>query len=121
MEIMQYAKSKGMVLLSYNFYYEWCDKNVIGSPLEFATYVKYADYVITSTFHGSIFSILLNKQFISTNKENMKIKCLLDQFQLSSRHTDRVEVLDKEIDYRDVNIEIIHSRKSAEDYLKQIL
>ena len=32
-------------------------------PSEFLSYIKNAAYVITDSFHGTVFSVLFNKQF----------------------------------------------------------
>lgn len=35
------------------------------SPNEFITYIKNADYIITDSFHGTVFSLIFHKQFFS--------------------------------------------------------
>ncbi|MFQ6805188.1 MAG: polysaccharide pyruvyl transferase family protein [Lachnospiraceae bacterium] len=34
-------------------------------PCEFLSLIKYADYVVTNSFHGTVFSIIYEKNFVS--------------------------------------------------------
>ena len=63
--ITEFARKQGLRLVSVGFYYDWCDYNVLCSPLEFCSVLKEAEYVITTTLHGTIFSVLNNKKFVS--------------------------------------------------------
>ncbi len=46
-----------------------------GGPIEFLNLMKNADYVVTNSFHGTIFSIIFNKKFIPAfDMENNKLK-----------------------------------------------
>lgn len=57
-------------------------------PCEFLGYIKNADLVITDSFHGTVFSILLKTNFFTyvglTNKRGSRITDLLEKFNLSS-------------------------------------
>ena len=63
-------------------YHSWCDRNVPCSPLQFVTLLKNAQYVYTTTFHGSIFSILLEKPFAVQIKTPKVRDLLCRQFSL---------------------------------------
>ena len=43
----------------------FADAYISNDPFLMLSYYKNADLVITNTFHGNIFSIIYNKQFIS--------------------------------------------------------
>ncbi len=43
----------------------WCDEYINCSPLEFGAVLSKANYVFTSTFHGTIFSALYHTKFVS--------------------------------------------------------
>ncbi|MEP3372654.1 polysaccharide pyruvyl transferase family protein [Maribacter dokdonensis] len=64
-EVMkQYAKEKNMKLVSVGFYYDWCHENYLGiDPFEWIGFFKNAKYVFTSMFHGTIFAILMRRNF----------------------------------------------------------
>ncbi len=58
------------------------------SPEQFLGWIKNAEYVVTTSFHGTAFSILLNKQFCSVGKkdsENNRLISLLKKVDLESR------------------------------------
>lgn len=38
---------------------------VTAGPCEFLSYFKHAEYVVTSSFHGTVFSLIFKKQFLS--------------------------------------------------------
>lgn len=63
--IIKFARKKGLKLVSACFYFDWCDYNFVCSPLDFCSVLTNASYVITTTFHGTIFSFLNHKEFIS--------------------------------------------------------
>jgi len=68
-------QNKKMISIAYNN--NWCDINVIAlDPFEWIGYFKNADYVITNTFHGTIFSIIYKKQFISIPHKDKKNKII---------------------------------------------
>ena len=60
--IVNFSKVNRLKTVSVTKYFSWCDKNIVASPGEFLGYVKNAKYVITGTFHGSVFSILMKKK-----------------------------------------------------------
>jgi len=75
-------------------------------PLEFLKMIKDADYVVTNSFHGTVFSILFEKQFVvfAHSDKNSRLFDLLKSVgleeRLSANHS--LEVVDKEIDWEKV-------------------
>lgn len=65
LKIQKFAKDNNLKIVSACFKYQWADYNVMCGPLEFCEIIAKASYVITTTFHGTIFSVLNEKQFIS--------------------------------------------------------
>lgn len=62
----QYAKEKGLKLyiLGTNPHYrDFADTVIYGGPQEFLSYIKYAEFVFTDSFHATIFSIHFHKNF----------------------------------------------------------
>jgi hypothetical protein len=85
---VSWAKAKNINIISAGYIYAGFEEYaVIGlSPLEWAGYVKNADFHLTSLFHGSIFSLKNNRPFavIQNPEKANKIGDLLDMFHLSS-------------------------------------
>ena len=104
-------------------------------PAEFINLIRHASYVCTDSFHGSVFSILHHKQFVTFNRfkdgsdssRNSRIESLLEQTGLMSRRVnvgtdaDILIKLDAEIDYFHVDQLAAQMRERSVSYLKEAL
>ena len=68
--IKKYAKKHKLYIVSVGFYHNWCDTCVDGSPIDILGYFKYAKYIITDTFHGSVISLITNANFVAKIRTN---------------------------------------------------
>jgi hypothetical protein len=127
-KIKEFAASKGLTVVSAGFYHEWCDEHVIVTPFELLALFRQASYVITDTFHGTIFSIKNRKPFVSllrgehrSGGNSNKLGFLLHQVGLSERiNTDLSQVgahLETPIDYDTVHRKLAELRQSSMDFL----
>lgn len=69
------------------------------NPSDFLSFVKYADYVFTNSFHGTAFSIIMKKQFVTE---------INTASSLNSRSQDlmrKTGLLNRDIDFQGFNIE----------------
>lgn len=85
-------------------------------------YIQGAAYVVTSTFHGTVFSIKYNKRFASYVRENCKVEDLLTYFSLQERNSSIFEldnILRKRIDYDDINNQIKEEREKSFQWLEK--
>jgi polysaccharide pyruvyl transferase WcaK-like protein len=126
--IKKFAASRNKIIISLYGYYNWCDQSIIAdTPFELLAYFAHADYVVTDTFHGTIFSIKFNRNFCTVvrNTNAQKLESLLDQFKLTNRivktPSDIKRMLEKEIDYTDVNSIIRTETIKAKTYLKNAI
>lgn len=71
--LVKFAKEKHIKLVAACMYQPWCDENVCCEPLEFLTLIKEAEYVFTSTFHGSIFTLFQHKKCVMDAKSKKLI------------------------------------------------
>ena len=72
---LNFAKENELLLISIGYHNSWCDKNIVDiGPFEWLSYFKNAEYVLTSTFHGSIFSIKYEKNFVISDNKNIRDK-----------------------------------------------
>lgn len=105
-------------------------KNI--SPTEFLSLIKYADYVVTDSFHGSIFSLIYEKEFVclkrfddnTSNNQNARLYNLLNIVNLNERFIDKnnqVNLFDKKIDYKIVNEYLEEEIESSQTYLTNAL
>lgn len=125
--IKNYARKMKKKLISFGVYQRWCDHNVMCSPFELLGYFAGADAVITDTFHGSVISIKLNKQFATiirpTNKN--KLMDLLCKFGLDDRIVSSPEALEDvfntTIDYDPINTIIEAEKQRSKQYLTEMI
>lgn len=121
--IKNFAKKKGLRLLSIGHYFPWCDDVVVPNPFEVLSYFRDAAYIVTDTFHGSVFSIKYNKQFatIVRGMNNNKLSFLLQQFGLQDRivkdMSKLAEIEDASIDYNAVNKKIEEEKNKSIKYI----
>lgn len=128
--IRNYAKSRNLKIYSIGGVQKYSDKFIDCSPFEVLSYFKNAEAVITDTFHGSIFSIITKRKFVTiirkSEGENYgneeKLTDLLNRVKLSSRLTNDISciesILDKNIDYKLVNEILETERVKTYKYLK---
>jgi len=120
--ICAFARKYGKKILCLGFYQPFCDEYVLATPLEVLAYVKNADYVITDTFHGAVFSIKYQKKFAAIARDSNKNKLvgLLRLFQLAEHCvTDLCDlecILNLTLDLS-VAERIVSEREKAKEYL----
>lgn len=122
--LIQYAQKvadeKGLLLVS--------NKNCISffihpSPNDFLSWILHADYVLTNSFHGTVFSVLLKKQFLSNvvsndGTEKGRIVHLLKMCGLEHRTLNNKENLDKTEKWDEVTGLINSIRQESWDNFK---
>ena len=126
--IKKFAKKHNCITLSVCIKHSWCDKNLNCSPLEFIEMIKNAQYVITKTFHGTIFSILNKKNFV-TFKGSQKISDLLEKLMLSDRLIDEnsctyenfEKKLEEKINFNESHSVILRERERSLKELQEAL
>ncbi len=125
----EFSKRLGLPLIRvscelYNIHkvgnFKWCL-----SPFDFLSYIKYAEYLITDSFHGTVFAITFNKQFIEILPPDKKTRNIniLEQFGLESRIVDDLDdysYVESNIDYDSVNNQLEFLRKEALERMKNL-
>lgn len=118
-----FAAEKKKKILSLGFYQPFCDEWVLASPLEVLAYIKNAEYVITDTFHGTVYSIKYQKKFGTIIRESNKEKIsdVLNTFGLESRKITELDnlcnVVDAPIDKKKIFLTIQDEHDRAMKYL----
>ena len=102
------------------------DRTVLfADPGDFLSLMLHADYVITNSFHGTAFSINLNKQFwvFQPSAFSTRIESILNLTDLQGRMlTEKLTDNDvSEIDYDKINAIIESERKKSINFLKNAL
>lgn len=131
--IVQFAKKTGKKIVTLCGMQSYMGKFAPANPFEVLSYVKNADYVITDTFHGSVFSIKFNKKFATIVRKGTgkvygnsnKLEDLLERFGLSNRIINNMsqleQVMEQSIDYGPVNEKIQKEKAESIRYLEEQL
>lgn len=100
-------------------------------PKEFLNLIRYAELICTDSFHGTVFSILNHKLFLTFDRfnnqsflsRNSRIDTLLSMLDLEDRRYtgNGVAVWNKCINYDDVDRVLDEKRKEANDFLNEAL
>ncbi|WP_308009580.1 polysaccharide pyruvyl transferase family protein [uncultured Fusobacterium sp.] len=97
---------------------------------QWLTYLKDAELVITDSFHCTVFSLIFHKKFIviaNSNRGIARLETLLNKVGLEDRFFTNIAevlrsgILDKEIDYEEVDKKLEVHRKYSIDFLKKAL
>ena len=94
--------------------------HVLDSVEDWLSYIKYADIVLTDSFHGCVFSMLFHKQFVAyCNKSGGygRIQSLFESMGIS----DKLENPKMNVDYTIVDNQMEALRAKANNYLQKIL
>lgn len=101
-------------------------------PSEFLKLIANAEYICTDSFHGTIFSLIYNKKFfvfrrhqenlkMSTNSRINSILKILDLEQRLLLGDEKIEEVDKEIEYKEINKKLDDFRNNSIKFLTDAL
>ena len=97
------------------------------SPEEFLRYIKNASYIVTNSFHGTVFSIIFEKRFLTIPRVHQESRMydLLDSLKLSNNLWDmrkETYTFDKDgIDYLAVKNRLKELQKLSFQFLEGAL
>lgn len=101
--IKKFAETYNIKIVSLANIRKWADYNIAAGPMEFIKYFSKAEYVVTDTFHGTVFSTIFYRKFIAIQRNKLKVNEYLESIGLSDKIckecNDLPELLQKEIDY----------------------
>ena len=82
------AKEKGLRLVFLSAKADRINSNeiVASSPADFVSLFKNASFVLCTSFHGTVFSIIFQKQFVCPIfRDNMRVESLLESLHIRER------------------------------------
>lgn len=96
------------------------------SPMEYLSLIKNSKVIITNSFHGTVFSIIFEKEFYTITRlnRNSRMENILDIVGMRDRLIDKVEEIEnvKKQDYnkayKNLEIEIEKSRRFLKDVIE---
>lgn len=122
-QIKKFAHDHELTTISSGTYLSWCDISLPSDPMEFLGLIDGAAYVVTDTFHGSVFSYIYHKNFASIARKNDKVISFLREAGLDDRDPYRngknelTACLEKRIDYCEADKRIGKLRESSMRFL----
>jgi len=124
------AKEKGWKIYSINDYLPllYADKNISDAgPVQFMELINSCQLFISNSFHGTVFSIIFEKEFyvfnIKTLNNNSRMIDFLSLMNLSNRHVSSQEQINltESIDYTKVRKMVNANRLISYSYLDKVL
>lgn len=123
--ICQFANNQHMPLLSVAWKHAWCDKHLtVSQASDVQKAFASAAFCMSSTFHGTVFSILAHRPFMSFTSElrGAKIHALLQDLNLMDRlYSEDRGIIRTPINYDAVDNYLLNQRKQSETYLQQAI
>jgi hypothetical protein len=126
--IKDLAKRTNKKLLAIYGYYCWCDYFITPDTVfDVLAYFEKADFVITDTFHGTIFSIIVKANFVTLlRKSNTeKLSYLLNSLGLSEQIITDVDektlIINQKINYKSVHDIIVDQKIKTRSYLSSFI
>lgn len=127
------AKDKGLEFIELTTYHDYVPRQKLykpASPSEFCSLFKYAEFVVTNSFHGTVFSILFNRSFLTnpTSFARDRFKCLLSDLGICERLVQSPQDFDSrcndlltDIDYTLVNNKLAGLKEKSLKWLENSL
>ena len=124
--ILDYAHKNGMIVVCPGFYHKWADKNINTEPVELLRFFKYAECVVTDTFHGCVMSLITGADMAVAIRDNgNKLLNLMNEYHIENRRIGQnwelESIFSMKVDWNDVNNEITKRRSESMSYLKRML
>lgn len=125
LKIQSFAKEKCLKIVTFGNGNSWCDVNLAYDPFVFLFLYNKADYIITNTFHGTVFATIFEKKFVVIKNEKPKIIDVLSMCGLSNKMTrtsdDIISILHSNFDYETTRRNIEAERKKAFLFINEAL
>ena len=123
--IQSLAKKEGLKTVTFGGANRWCDINLAYDPLLFLSLYDKAKYIITDTFHGTVFATIYEKRFAVIKNDKPKVLDVLEMCKMSDKMTETAEdipaVLHSDFDYEATRLRIKKERGNGLNYLKNAL
>lgn len=126
----KFAKNKKMELIrvspSFHNFFKSGKLKWLPTPNEFLTYFYNAEYILTDSFHATVFSLIFNKKFIDIlpGETSTRIINMLELAGVKNRilkDYNDYETIDEEMDYKIVNDRLEEKRRESIQLLKNAI
>ena len=92
-------------------------------PYDFLAYIREAKAVVTTSFHGTAFSIIFNKEFYSINNVAFpsRISNIMELFQILEISEEQTQFKRADIDFSEINCKIEECRNKSRSYIEMLM
>lgn len=119
------AKKEGLKTVTFGGANAWCDVNLAYDPLLFLSLYAKAAYIITDTFHGTVFATIYEKNFAVIKNKKPKVLDILEVCGLSDKmmqsEEDLPRILHSDFAYVEVRRRLEQERENGLQYLRSAL
>lgn len=126
--LKQIAKEEDLKIISLTYSRDvpWADVVEAFDPLRFLSFCKNAKYIITNSFHGTVFSNIFSKKFVCFHvKHTQKTTDFLKKYKMEDKETDDSNeikaILHSNYDYETTQELIEETRDKGIDFIKNAL
>lgn len=120
--IKEFAKRTGKKTVSMGRDCSWTDEVLPSDPYLFLQCFRDSSYVITNTYHGTIFSLIYQKDFACLGKSKAKVAHIIDMVGANDIMIDKSEdispIFDKKIDYKNIDTILNNIKTESLSFLK---
>lgn len=123
-KVVKYVEKIGLPVYNIQFNtHQFANVNgIVGAtPVELLGLIKNAAFVITDSFHGTVFSTVFQRPFIAIENVNnpKRVKEFLHSIGLENRIEPELDAIKQEIDYSSVNAIISNRRKETINWIME--
>lgn len=127
-KIRGFAKKRGLKIFCIGGIQDACDKFIDCDPFSVISYFKNAECIVTDTYHGTIFSVITQRPFVSVIRKSgygnfEKLSDLLCRIGLDERILSDINELERKIDKKPDYISVFNvieqEREKSYSYLKK--
>ena len=123
--IKKLAQEEGLKTVTFGSTNPWCDISLAYDPLLFLSIYDKADYIITETFHGTVFATIYEKKFAVIKNDKPKVLDVLEMCAMSDKMTNTADdiptILHSDFNYEITRQKIQKERENGLRYLQDAL
>lgn len=119
----QLAKDKGIDLVYFRKFninkFKGCMNSFPYGPGEFLSLIQNAEYIVTNSFHATVFSILFERKFVTftTKRTSSRLVDFLNTIGLGDRIKSNLKDISKTIDYKQVKSKLDELKRDSQEFL----
>lgn len=126
-QIKQFCRIHSLEIVSLGAPQMWIKNHLVLTPFEALAAFRNAEFVVTDTFHGTIFSAKYAKRFVTISRPSNynKMKSLIEDLEIEQHYANDFSSLEEinqiENDKSRINALTIQERERTVEYLKRII